>query len=129
MVNGITAVVGLCISAALICKLLEKHSKEQAVMLSVAVCAAVIIFSAVCISPVISTVNSLFIECGMSVQYARIIFKALGICYITQFACDICKDCGENAVASVAEVAGKLALLLIALPLFENLTELVNSFF
>ena len=46
---------------------------------------------------------------------------SLGICLITQFTCDSCRDAGENSLASKVELVGKLAVLGCALPLFENI--------
>ena len=51
-------------------------------------------------------------------------FKALGICLLSQLAADACRDAGENAMAEKAELAGKVFLLLLALPLFEKIAEL-----
>jgi len=49
----------------------------------------------------------------------------VGVCFITQLACDLCRDAGENAIAARVETAGKAAILLISLPLFEQVLELV----
>ena len=50
--------------------------------------------------------------------------KGLGICYLTQLASDICRDSGEGTLAVQSEMAGKTALLLISLPLFEKTVQL-----
>ena len=58
-------------------------------------------------------------------EYITILFKALGICYITQFSADICRDCNETAIASAAEILGKIQLIVLALPLFEQLIDVI----
>lgn len=55
------------------------------------------------------------------------LLKALAICYITQLACDCCKDAGECAIAGKLQIAGKIAILIIALPMFESLAEIVTG--
>ncbi len=127
MVDNIMIVAALCIVAAILCRLLDKYNKEQAVMLSIAACAAVLGFVVIYISPVINMISDLYSMCEMDEDYSLIIFKSLGICYITQFACDVCRDCGENAIGTVTEIAGKTALVILALPLFENLIEYINK--
>jgi stage III sporulation protein AD len=52
-----------------------------------------------------------------------ILFKTLGLCFLAQFAADSCRDAGENALASKVELAGKLAIVILALPLFEKITS------
>lgn len=60
-------------------------------------------------------------------EYGLILFKALGICLITQLASDACRDAGEAALASKADLAGKVTLLVLALPLFQKIGELAVS--
>lgn len=127
MVEKIMLIGGLCIVAAVICKIIGKYNKEQSVMLAIAVSAMVLGFVIVYITPVLNMVSSLYESCNINSEYSLIIFKSIGICYIGQFACDICKDCGENALCTAAEVASKAALLLLALPLFEDLIEFINK--
>ena len=43
---------------------------------------------------------------------------------LAQLSADACRDAGETALAEKAELAGKVFLLLIALPLFEKVAEL-----
>ena len=37
-------------------------------------------------------------------MYASILFKALGICFLTQFSSDACRDAGEGGIAHKAEL-------------------------
>ena len=56
-----------------------------------------------------------------------VLLKALAVCYITQLASDCCRDSGESAVAGKIEFAGKIAVLLIAVPLFESILGIVKD--
>ena len=59
--------------------------------------------------------------------YLLLVFKALGVCLLTQFSADACLDAGEKALASRVEFAGRIAVVLLALPLFEEIAEAVLS--
>lgn len=122
----IGAVCALCLTATILCKLIERYHKEFSLFLALVVCCGIVIAALAALSPIIALVDSLFVRAGLAGSDAALLFKALGICYITQFTCDLCRDSGENAMASQAELAGKIALLLLALPLFYQLTELVS---
>lgn len=123
----IMSVAGLCITVSLLCRVIGKYNSEQAVITSIAVITAVLAAVFVMISPVISAVLSIFERSGIEDENIQIIFKALGISYVTQLTGDICRDCGENSIASSAETAGKIMLLIISLPLFQELVSIVNS--
>lgn len=119
-------IAALCLMGTVLCKLLGDYNKSYALALTLAICVVVTLLVLSYIQPVISAVESLFDRAGVNSAYPKILFKALGICYVTQFATDICKDSGENAIATQLELAGKVALLLLALPLFEGLLEIVE---
>lgn len=121
MVEKITAMLALCIIGAVMCRLISKYSREQSLMLSAAVCCIILTFVVLHLSPVTGFIDRMCDMCSLDEKYTVILFKSIGICYITQFACDICKDCGENAISTAAEISGKAAILIISLPLVEDL--------
>ncbi len=127
MVKEIASVCGLCICAVLMCKVTEKYSKEQAILLVLAVSAMIFLNIADSMPPVLDKMDTLMDLSGLDREYVTVLFKALGVCWLTQFASDICRDCGENAIASAAEVFGKIQLVILALPLFEVLIDVVTE--
>ena len=54
-------------------------------------------------------------------EYVEIILKGLGIVILTQICSDICKDSGEGTLAGNIETVGKLELLLLCIPLIEEI--------
>ncbi len=77
--------------------------------------------------PVLERVEAMYSETGGNSEYLTVLLKSLGICFLTQLAADICRDSGEGTLASQAETAGKTALLIIALPLFERAAQLARE--
>ena len=53
--------------------------------------------------------------------YIKILIKAAGIIIVTEIASDICKDNGESALATVAELTGKLSVLSLCMPMLKSL--------
>jgi stage III sporulation protein AD len=123
----IISIAAICIISTVLCKLFENRSKEYGLFIRVIVSAGIIAAVIIYVSPIAETVNSIFIKTGADEKYVNILFKALGICYLTQFTHDICKDSGENAMATQVEIAGKITLMLIALPLFSSLTDVITK--
>ena len=54
-----------------------------------------------------------------------ILLKALGIAFITEMAASICRDSGESTLAGWVETAGKLEILLLAVPLIRTVLDTV----
>ncbi|MCM1226863.1 MAG: hypothetical protein NC320_05475 [Clostridium sp.] len=127
MVGEIASVCGLCICAALLCKITEKHSKEQSVLLVITVTAVIFLNAVDSVPGLLDKMDILMAYSGLEREYLSIIFKSLGICWLTQFSSDICRDCNEAAIASAAEIFGKIQLAVLSLPLFDGLIDIVTE--
>ena len=51
------------------------------------------------------------------------VFKIIGVCLVCDFSADFCRESGLNALAGNVELAGKLAIAAITLPLAVELLE------
>ena len=110
--------------AAFLAVLLREQKPELALALSVAV--GLIVLGALTkeLRTVIEGIRSLLSGASLSWEYGKTVFKAMGICLITQLSADACRDAGERAMAEKVELAGKLSLMVLALPLFEKIAQL-----
>ena len=61
-------------------------------------------------------------------QYIGILIKVIGVSYICEFSSSLCKDAGYSAIASQIEVAGKLTILVMSMPILMSLLDIVGSF-
>ena len=80
-------------------------------------------FLAVLISPIITYVSSLM-GMAISISHIELMVKAISLAYITQITCDICKECGENTLASGIDTIGKFEILVLALPLVDEIIKM-----
>lgn len=120
----LTGILSLLLIAAFLTVLLRQYRPELA--LGVGLIAGVLLLTAVLrvLSPTLSSLQRMLDAAALPAAYTGILFKALGICLLTQFAADACRDAGETALAAKAELAGKIMLLILSLPLFEKITSL-----
>lgn len=120
---NVMAVAGIALCAAVIAAMLRRYHQEYAILVSIA--AGIVILTAVLAAavPAIRQVNALLTAADIPAQYAVILLKALGICFLAQFAADSCRDAGESALASKLELAGKIAIVILALPLFQKIAQ------
>lgn len=129
MVDRCITTAVFCICAAILAVLLRQHCREQSMMIALAACTAVIGGFLAVFSPVITEISGIFSDAGISDSYLSLIFKATAICLITQITCEICRDSGESAIASAAEIWGRGAVTFISLPLVKALLEQINGIF
>ena len=71
-------------------------------------------------SPIVSYLQNLTEASGIA-SYAEFLFKALGVAILTQCCAELCRESGESGAASGVELAGRVEILLISLPLINEL--------
>ena len=77
-------------------------------------------------SPVVSYLSGLMGRDGIGV-YTEILMKALGIAVLTQCCAELCRECGENGAATGVELTGKVQILLLCLPLVNEILSVAES--
>ena len=115
------AVAGIGLVGAAAAVLLKQYKPEYAMLISLAAAGLIFGMLVVELIPAFSTMRSLMKQVSFSGEYIKILIKCLGICYLCELAGLICKESGQLAIASKIELAGKVAILLLCLPMFEAL--------
>lgn len=128
MVENSFSVCVFCIGSMILAVMLKRYCREQSIFVALAACALIIGAFLSIAGPVLNETISLFESAGISSGYISIILKAAAVCFITQITCDICRDGGENAIAAAAELWGRGAVTVIALPVVEVLLEMIEAF-
>ncbi|HKM28707.1 MAG TPA: SpoIIIAC/SpoIIIAD family protein [Anaerovoracaceae bacterium] len=59
--------------------------------------------------------------------YFAIIIKILAVAYITEFTTQLCIDSGEKAIGSKVELAGKVIIFYLAIPIFVSIMDLFEK--
>ena len=60
-------------------------------------------------------------------QYFAVMLKALGVCALCRICADICRDCGDATAAGAVESAAKFTLVLLSLPILEELISYAQT--
>ena len=98
---------------------------------SIAIC-IVIICSLFLFYEVLEQINYIFvaassISSALSVNhdYVETIIKITGISCISRFGTEICRDAGQNAIAANLELAGKIIIVVLSLPILTSVINLI----
>lgn len=124
---NVTVIVGVAIVCATIIVLLRKHSKEFAVPASVIASILILSISLAFATDVFNKIEEIASFSAVSSENLKVIFKALGVCYITQIGRDVCNDCGESALADKVDLAGKIAIASMSLGLITQVLKIITE--
>lgn len=119
---------GVLTVTAFLAVLLRQYRPEAALGISVIAGGAVTALLVGALAQPLNTVTDWLERGGVDDATVTLLIKALGICFLTQLTADVCRDAGENALATHTEFVGKAALLLLILPLFVQILDLAVMF-
>ena len=77
-------------------------------------------------APLFSYISSLISDSELG-DWQGLLFGAFGIALASHVTAELCRDCGENSLAGFAELAGKVEILALCLPLVKAILEEVKS--
>ncbi len=59
-------------------------------------------------------------------EYFPVIIKVLVIAYLSDFTAQLCRDAGQAAIGTKVELAGKVMIFLISVPVLASVTGLID---
>lgn len=119
-------IVGVSLVALFAIMLLRQTRPEMSVLLKSVVTVVFAAFALSMLTPLMSLVTELSALGGAS-EYLSAVFKGLAIAVTVQIGASVCRDCGENTVASALELVGKAELLLLSLPMLNDILNIAKE--
>ena len=77
------------------------------------------------IGMVITVLEQLADRSGIPSVYLKTMLKIIGIAYVAEFGAQIVRDAGLESIASKIEFAGKMLILVMAIPIVSVIVETV----
>lgn len=121
-------IVGLGLIATFLALVVKEQKPMFAFLLTVFVGVIIFLFLIDEIQQVIAMIDRLAKNANINTVYLQTILKIIGISYIAEFGAQIAKDAGQATIASKIELAGKILILVLAIPILTAIIELILSF-
>jgi len=127
MLLDIIQIVGLGIAATIIIIVIKAQKPEIAIQLSLITGIVIFFLIAGKFAAIVDLLGSYFDKADIDIMYFTVLLKIVGIAYIAEFGAEICRDAGESSIASKIELAAKVIIMALAVPIITSLLELVIS--
>lgn len=114
--------VVLCALAAVL--ILREVRKEWTIWIVLCVMIMVLYFSSDLLRETVGIIRAYGETYPEVSGYTAVLLKGLGIACISYTAGEICKAAGENGMAGYVELAGKIELILLGLPVFQEILSI-----
>jgi stage III sporulation protein AD len=116
-------IVGLALIVAVISVVLKQFRKEIALQLTILTGAIIFILILGKIKIIIDLLQNLADQANISSYYLLIVLKIVGVAYLAEFGADICRDADEKALATKIEIAAKVGVVVLAIPIIVAILE------
>ncbi len=103
---------------------LNNYKKEYALILAAAAGGGILVAVLTEIYSPFKEMLSWLEDCGIDSDLIFYLLKAMGICYITRFASELCSDFGQGSLSGKVELAGKGAVFILSIPMFKSILNL-----
>ena len=120
-------IVAFAIVATILIVILKEQRKEMALKLTIIAAMGIILFAISEISEIVNLLNNLAEKSGINKDYLLIIIKVTGIAYIVEFGKNICQDAGQSAIATKLEMAGKVIIVSLSIPIISSLLTVISG--
>jgi stage III sporulation protein AD len=113
----IVKIVSFAFITLFILLILRGKKEELAVQVSIIAGILIFLFMISKITVVIELLQQLALKANIDFIYLSTVLKILGIAYLASFCSEVCIDAGESNLASKVEFAGKILILVLAIPI------------
>lgn len=118
-------VLGLGLVALVLLVIIREERKDLGLILRLSVGLAMLLIIVPDVARVVAAVVHLSELAHVPAQYLSLLLKVIGISYLTVFVSQLAHDSGESGAGQRVELAGKIAILVLAIPIIASITETV----
>lgn len=124
----IMKIIGVAFVTAISAILLKSTKPELSFAITVTGIIVILLFIVDSLQGVLGVFSSIAQTTGVENGLIKILLKIVGVGYLTEFGAGILNDFGSHAVADKIVLGGKITIVILSLPIFQGLLQLVNEF-
>lgn len=114
------------IFAVILSGVLAPLSPKIKPLLTAATGILILIFFVESVAPILKTFSTLTERSGLT-PLIKTVWKGLGLSLLVSVCADLCRDMGEDGIATKLEMGGKGALLCLSVPVLEKIMDLLEE--
>ena len=118
-------IAAIGVVAALLAMVVKRSHPEIVLQISIAAGAVIFLLALGYLRTAVDFVAELANRFPIALESVTLILKIVGMGYVCQFIVSILRDAGETGVAAMAELAGKVVIVAVSLPLLASFLDLV----
>ena len=127
MTAQIFQLVGIAMITAVAAILVKSTKPELALAVTIAGSVILLLFVLEVFRGSIGIFTEIAEMTGLDAAIVKTLLKMVGIGYLVEFSAGILNDFGQNSLADKLVFCGKILVLILAVPILENILELISD--
>lgn len=120
-------IIGVGLATAVTALIVKQVKPEIAIIVGVAGGIIMLLMLVDSVTSILSVFSSLTQKSGLSTSIFAAVLKIIGVGYITEFSANLCVDAGSTSIANKILLAGKILILVSAIPIVTNLIDIISG--
>ncbi|GKX31921.1 stage III sporulation protein AD [Vallitalea longa] len=120
-------VVIIGIVSTILIVMLKKSNAEFSIYIGIAASIVILFIIIDKLSVILDLISRITGLININDIYIKILLQILGIAFITEFGAQLCKDAGQQAIASKIEMVGKIMILIISMPVILSIINMITN--
>lgn len=122
---NIVQLVGFALTCSLLLILVRRGSESIAMLLTVAATGVILTAIISELPPILGGLEALSARAGVEMLYIRTVLRVIAIAYVVDFGSQLCLDVGEGTMAKNLQLAGKILILAVAVPIIIAVADII----
>ena len=127
MEGDILKIVAIALTGVILAGIVKSVKKEFTVYIVLATIAVIFVFTLEKLATVFEFLKEIYSQITYGKTFFPILIKVLAVSYLTDFTAQLCKDAGEGAIATKLELAGKIVIFYLSIPILVSILDLING--
>ena len=122
---NILSIISIALVSVIIINLVSKYNTDFSIVATVVAGIVLLVSIVGYFTDIIDKFEDIVTLTGINNDVFSVVLKIVGLGYVTQFSSDICRDFGVVSIAQKVELAGKIAIFAVALPIVMGMINMV----
>lgn len=123
--DEVIKIIGIGLISLIIIIIIKQYKPEFAIYISIVAGVLILFLIMDKLEGIINILKTISSKSGINNQFLELLLKITGIAFLTEFAINLCKDSGENAIASKIEIGSKVIIVSMSIPIISSLLEVI----
>ena len=123
--DEVIKIIGIGLISLIIIIIIKQYKPEFAIYISIVAGVLILFLIMDKLEGIINLLKTISSKSGINNQFLELLLKITGIAFLTEVAINLCKDSGENAIASKIEIGSKVIIVSMSIPIISSLLEVI----